>query len=69
VSSRYQDMAERLGIDTHLHALRHYSATELQMSGIALDASFGKIYERRLPALQRTDRSARSRAQAAAKGA
>lgn len=29
VSSRYTDMAERLGIKTHLHALRHYSATEL----------------------------------------
>jgi integrase len=23
VSSRYKDMAERLGIDTHIHALRH----------------------------------------------
>lgn len=28
VSSRYKDMAERLGIETHIHALRHYSATE-----------------------------------------
>jgi integrase len=29
VSSRDKDMAERLGIDTHLHSLRRYSATEL----------------------------------------
>ena len=27
VSSRYKDMAERLGINTHIHALEHYSAT------------------------------------------
>jgi hypothetical protein len=27
VSSRYKDMADRLGIATHLHSLRHYSAT------------------------------------------
>ncbi|MGH4008927.1 MAG: site-specific integrase [Pseudonocardiaceae bacterium] len=26
VSNRYKDMAIRLGIDTHIHALRHYSA-------------------------------------------
>ena len=28
VSQRYRNMAARAGIDTHLHALRHYSATE-----------------------------------------
>jgi len=27
-------MAERAGIDTHLHALRHFSATELLTAGI-----------------------------------
>jgi integrase len=36
VSSRYKDMAERLGIDTHIHALRHYSATKLLTAGIDL---------------------------------
>ncbi len=29
VTQRYKDMADRIGIDAHLHALRHYSATEL----------------------------------------
>lgn len=29
VSSRYRNLARRLGIDTHIHALRHYSTTEL----------------------------------------
>jgi integrase len=29
VTQRYKDMAARLGIDTHIHSLRHYSATEL----------------------------------------
>lgn len=42
VSSRYKDMADRLGIDTHIHALRHYSATELLSSGIDLRTVAGK---------------------------
>ena len=29
VSQRYSRLAKRLGIETHLHCLRHYSATEL----------------------------------------
>jgi integrase len=29
VTHRYKAMADRLGIDTHIHAMRHYSATEL----------------------------------------
>lgn len=29
VTQRYKDMAARLAIKTHLHALRRYSATEL----------------------------------------
>ena len=29
-------MAERLGINTHIHALRHYSATKLLSAGIGL---------------------------------
>jgi integrase len=40
VSQRYRNMASRLGIDTHLHALRHYSATELEMREVASDATF-----------------------------
>ena len=36
VSSRYREMAERLGIDTHLHSLRHYSTTELLTAGVDL---------------------------------
>jgi integrase len=34
VTQRYKDMAERLSLKTHLHALRHYSATELLSSGV-----------------------------------
>jgi integrase len=43
VSSRYKDMADRLGIDTHLHALRHYSATELLSAGIDLRTVAGRL--------------------------
>jgi integrase len=43
VSSRYKDMAERLDIDTHLHALRHYSATELLTAGIDLRTVAGRL--------------------------
>lgn len=43
VSSRYQRMAERLGIDTHLHALRHYSATELLSAGVDLRTVAGRL--------------------------
>jgi integrase len=50
VTQRYKDMAARLGIKTNLHAIRHYSATELQMSRIASGALFGKIRELLLPA-------------------
>jgi integrase len=34
VTQRYSRMADRLGIDTHLHNLRHYSATELIAAGV-----------------------------------
>ncbi|WP_433788411.1 tyrosine-type recombinase/integrase [Actinomycetospora sp. CA-101289] len=34
VTQRYSKMAHRLGIDTHLHNLRHYSATELIAGGV-----------------------------------
>ncbi|MGH3565035.1 MAG: site-specific integrase [Pseudonocardia sp.] len=43
VSSRYKEMATRLGIDTHLHALRHYSATELLTAGIDLRTVAGRL--------------------------
>jgi hypothetical protein len=50
VTHRYSKMTADLGIDTHLHALRHYSATELKMSRVASRASFDKIRELPLPA-------------------
>ena len=34
VTQRYGRMARRLGIKTHFHALRHYSATELISAGV-----------------------------------
>jgi integrase len=43
VSSRYKEMAERLGIDTHLHSLRHYSATELLTAGVDLRTVAGRL--------------------------
>lgn len=36
ITQRYKDMAARLKLKTHLHALRHYSATELLSAGIDL---------------------------------
>ncbi|HEY3608923.1 MAG TPA: tyrosine-type recombinase/integrase, partial [Pseudonocardiaceae bacterium] len=33
---RYARMCKRLGIGSHLHALRHYSATELLTAGVDL---------------------------------
>ncbi|GAA5154244.1 site-specific integrase [Pseudonocardia eucalypti] len=43
VTQRYKDMATRLKIDTHLHALRHYSATELLTSGVDLRTVSGRL--------------------------
>ncbi len=43
VSSRYKKMATRLGIDTHIHALRHYSATELLTAGVDLRTVVGRL--------------------------
>lgn len=34
VTHRYHDMCKELGIDSHLHALRHYSATSLIAAGV-----------------------------------
>jgi site-specific recombinase XerD len=36
-------MAERLGITTHLHSLRHYSATELLTAGVDLRTVAGRL--------------------------
>lgn len=36
VTHRYACMVDKLGIHTHLHAIRHYSATELLASGVDL---------------------------------
>jgi integrase len=43
VSSRYRNLARRLEIDTHIHALRHYSATELLTAGIDLRTVAGRL--------------------------
>ncbi len=39
VTQRYRRMAARLGLDTHLHELRHYSATELIIRSVASGAT------------------------------
>jgi hypothetical protein len=36
-------MCAKLGIDSHLHALRHYSATELLAAGMELPAVAGRL--------------------------
>lgn len=43
ISNRYSRMAANLGIDTHIHALRHYSATELLTSGVDLRTVAGRL--------------------------
>ena len=43
VSSRYRVMAKAAGIDTHIHALRHYSATELLTAGVDLRTVAGRL--------------------------
>lgn len=43
VSHRYADMCADIGIDTHLHALRHYSATELIAAGVDLRTVAGRL--------------------------
>lgn len=43
ISHRYRKMAVSLGIDTHIHALRHYSATELLTAGIDLRTVAGRL--------------------------
>jgi integrase len=43
VTHRYTAMCEKLGIDSHLHALRHYSATELLTAGVDLRTVAGRL--------------------------
>ncbi len=43
LTHRYGRLATRLGIDTHLHALRHYSATELLAAGFDLRTVAGRL--------------------------
>jgi integrase len=43
VTQRYSRMANRLGIPTHLHALRHYSATELVSAGVDIRTIAGRL--------------------------
>ncbi|GEL23832.1 site-specific integrase [Pseudonocardia sulfidoxydans NBRC 16205] len=43
VTHRYGRMCAELGIDSHLHALRHYSATELLTAGVDLRTVAGRL--------------------------
>lgn len=43
ITHRYERMCERLGFDSHLHALRHYSATELLTAGVDLRTVAGRL--------------------------
>jgi len=43
VTHRYSKMCAALGIDSHLHALRHYSATELLAAGVDLRTVAGRL--------------------------
>ena len=43
ITHRYSKMTADLGIDTHLHALRHYSATELIAAGVDVRTVAGRL--------------------------
>ncbi len=43
VTHRYTKMCAQLGIHSHLHALRHYSATELLTAGVDLRTVAGRL--------------------------
>jgi integrase len=43
VSERYSDLVDKLGIDTSLHKLRHYSATELSAAGVDVRTVAGRL--------------------------
>jgi integrase len=43
VSERYSDLVEKLGIQTSLHKLRHYTATELITAGVDIRTVAGRL--------------------------
>lgn len=43
VTHRYANMCAKLGIDSHLHAMRHYTATELLTAGVDLRTVAGRL--------------------------
>lgn len=43
MSQRFKRLADRLGIDAHLHTLRHYAATELLTAGVDLRTVAGRL--------------------------
>lgn len=43
VTQRYGRLARRLGFNTHLHSLRHYSATELIAAGVDIRTVAGRL--------------------------
>ncbi|MBO0876159.1 MAG: site-specific integrase [Pseudonocardia sp.] len=43
MTQRYGRLAARLGIDTHLNCLRHYSATELIAAGVDIRTVAGRL--------------------------
>ncbi|WP_234027796.1 tyrosine-type recombinase/integrase [Pseudonocardia dioxanivorans] len=43
VTQRFSRMTARLGIDSHLHCLRHYSATELIAAGVDIRTVAGRL--------------------------
>jgi site-specific recombinase XerD len=43
ISRRHERMAGKLGIKTHIHALRHFSATELLTAGVDLRTVAGRL--------------------------
>lgn len=43
ITHRYSKMTASLGLDTHIHELRHYSATELLAAGVDLRTVAGRL--------------------------
>lgn len=43
VTHRYRRMAVRLGLDTSIHKLRHYNATELIAAGVDIRTVAGRL--------------------------
>ncbi|KZB84876.1 site-specific integrase [Amycolatopsis regifaucium] len=43
ITHRYTRMCAAIGIDSHLHALRHYSATELILAGVDIRTVAGRL--------------------------